>query len=243
MPTESVSRPQLLTAYLGRIPYANAWDLQRQVADLRARDLIPDVLLLLEHPPTYTLGRRGKASNILLSASQLREKGIEVFDVDRGGDVTYHGPGQIVGYPIMRLDLQRPDIIKYVRMLEEVLIRSLAEFEIVAGRIEGLSGVWVANAKVAAIGVKFGSVTSHGFALNVHTDMSYFEHIIPCGITDKGVTSIHLLSEDHPSLDQVARTITVHFGEVFQRIEADISALEPASSFSRAGETVVLEHD
>ena len=221
----------IVSAYVGRVPYADAWALQRRLADLRGQDLIPDVLLLLEHPPTYTLGRRGKPSNILLSPGQLDEKGIEVFEVDRGGDVTYHGPGQLVGYPIMRLDLQRPDIIKYVRMLEEALIRSLAGYEITAERIEGLSGVWIGNEKIAAIGVKFGRVTSHGFALNVYTDMTFFEHIIPCGITDKGVTSMHLAGADPGSLGQVAATVIREFGEVFQRVpvEDDIEALADSS--------------
>jgi lipoyl(octanoyl) transferase len=235
---------QLMTAYLGRVTYAKAWDLQRRLADFRGQDLIPDVLMLLEHPPTYTLGRRGKPSNILLTPSELEEKGIEVFEVDRGGDVTYHGPGQLVGYPIMSLDLQRPDIIKYVRMLEEVLIWTLADFGIVAGRIDGLSGVWIGNEKIAAIGVKFGRVTSHGFALNVHTDMTYFEHIIPCGITDKGVTSMHRLRGGCPSLDQVAGRVTHQFGEVFRRdsIAADIETLASALSCgSLTGELTAAE--
>ena len=222
---------QLMAAYLGRVPYAESWDLQKRLAEFRDQDRIPDVLLLLEHPPTYTLGRRGKPSNILLTASELEERGIEVFEVDRGGDVTYHGPGQLVGYPIMRLDLKRPDIIKYVRMLEEVLIRTLANFGVPAGRIEGLSGVWIEDKKVAAVGVKFGRVTSHGFALNVHTDMSYFDGIIPCGITGKGVTSMHLVRGGLISLDQVAHEVTHQFGEVFDRapVEADIGALVSAA--------------
>jgi len=201
---------------LGRVPYDEAWDLQRRLGDLRAREEIPDTLLLLEHPPTYTLGRRGDPANILLSRETLKKLGVAVFDVDRGGDVTYHGPGQLVGYPIMLVE-DRRDLLRYIRNLEEVLMRTLSEFEITAGRIDGLSGVWIGSEKIAAIGVKMGRVTSHGFALNVSTDLSYFEHIIPCGIRGKGVTSMHLRLDHTPSLEEVASMTAHHFGHVFGR--------------------------
>lgn len=214
--------------WLGRVEYEAAWDLQRRLSGSRAAGEIADTLLLLEHPPTYTLGRTGKESNLLLSRDDLAGLGAAVFHVDRGGDVTYHGPGQLVGYPIMLIE-DRHDLLGYIRQLEEVIIRTLADFGIKSGRIVGLSGVWIGSEKVAAIGVKMGRVTSHGFALNVSTDMTYFEHIIPCGIGDKGVTSVakQLGSSsgrpgtgaraNPPAVEEVASNLTRHFGQIFNR--------------------------
>lgn len=181
--------PPCRVAFLGRVPYQEAWDLQRSLAVRRAADEIPDTLLLLEHPHTFTIGRTGDPANILIAGDRLAALGAEVFDIDRGGDVTYHGPGQLVGYPIMLVE-DRRDLLRYIRGLEETIILALADFDILAGRIPGLSGVWIGDDKLAAIGVKMGRVTSHGFALNVTTDLSYFGHIVPCGIRDRGVTSM-----------------------------------------------------
>jgi lipoyl(octanoyl) transferase len=186
---EALARRVCRVSYLGLTGYQEAWDLQRKLGELRGRDEIPDTLLLLEHSHTYTLGRTADPANLLLGAAELKARGAEVFHIDRGGDVTYHGPGQLVGYPIMLVE-DRRDLLRYIRNLEETIILTLADFEIVSGRIEGLSGVWIGDKKIAAIGVKMGRVTSHGFALNVTTDLSYFSHIVPCGIRDKGVTSM-----------------------------------------------------
>jgi len=177
---------------LGLVPYAEALELQnRLVAQRRAGD-IPDTLLLLEHPHVITLGTSAHRDNILIDDEQGRLLGIDVFETGRGGDVTYHGPGQLVGYPILDLKPDRCDLHRYVRDLEEVLIRALASFGIGAGRKEGLTGVWVGDEKIAAIGVRVSSgwITSHGFALNVNTDLSFFGSIVPCGITQYGVTSM-----------------------------------------------------
>ncbi len=218
MTTEIRVPPSYDVRFMGTVAYRDAWDLQRELGARRADDLIPDTLLLLEHPHTYTLGRRGDPANILLSPGQLERLGVEVIESDRGGDVTYHGPGQLVGYPIMLVE-DRRDLLRYVRNLEEVLIRTLRDLGIASGRIDGLSGVWIGDEKIAAIGVKMGRVTSHGFALNVTTDLSYFGYIIPCGIRDKGVTSMRrFLGDDRPcSPIEVAARVAWRFGEVFDR--------------------------
>lgn len=165
------------------------------MAEGRRLNRVGDTLLLLEHPHTYTLGRRGNPENILLPPEELQRRGIAVHRVDRGGDVTYHGPGQLVGYPILRLPPDRLDYVGYIRLLEEALLRTVRRLGVTARLIDGYSGVWVGDDKVCAVGVKVDShgITSHGFALNVNVDRSYFEHIIPCGIPDKGVTSLDIL--------------------------------------------------
>ena len=189
---------------LGRLEYAAAWQLQRELAAARGADQIPDTLLWVEHPHTYTLGSAGDERNILFDAAELATRGITVHRADRGGDVTYHGPGQIVGYPLLKLDASgeglHADVVAYVRALESVIIRAMARFDIDAGRYPGLTGVWVGlgddeprdPAKIAAIGVRITTrrVTMHGFALNVAPDLEYFRGIIPCGIPDKPVTSL-----------------------------------------------------
>lgn len=219
---DALPHPLCLYFNLGIVRYHEAWDLQRSLAQQRASDLIPDTLLLLEHPHTYTLGRTGKREHLLIGPKDLQALGALVVDSDRGGDITYHGPGQLVGYPIM-LVTDRRDLLRYIRNLEETVIRALADLGVSGGRIVGLSGVWVGNRKICAIGVKMGRVTTHGFALNVTTDLSYFGHIVPCGIRDKGVTSIE---EQRPELaarspeDLITITTTLiakHFGEVFER--------------------------
>jgi len=181
---------------LGPIDYQAALDLQRELVEERKRGEIGDQLLLLQHPDVITLGvrTRNDRSHILESDASLAAQGVKVFETGRGGDVTYHGPGQLVGYPIFDLKPDRCDVHRYVRDLEEVLIRSVAEFGITAGRVAGLTGIWVGQEKLAAIGVRISRwVTSHGFALNVNTDLSKFGLIVPCGITDKGVTSMQRL--------------------------------------------------
>lgn len=182
-------------------------------------------LLLLEHPHVFTLGRGADANNILADQDQLQSNSVEVHETGRGGDVTYHGPGQLVGYPIINLKPDRCDVHRYVRDLEEVLIRTIADYGIEGGRIEGLTGVWVGHEKIAAIGVRIARwITSHGFALNVNTDLKFFQMIVPCGITDKGVTSISRLLGHDVDQREVAARAAAHFGEVFDReIVAEIS--------------------
>lgn len=212
---------------LGVVDYQEAWDLQRQLATLRDLNQIPDTLLLLEHPHTYTLGRTGKREHLLAGPEALEAIGATAIDTDRGGDITYHGPGQLVGYPIMLVN-DRRDLLQYIRKLEESIIRALNDLGIQSGRISGLTGVWVGEKKIAAIGVKMGRVSTHGFALNVTTDLTYFGHIIPCGIRDKGVTSIEEQvagpgragssdSLDRRLMEQMVDLLVKHFGKVFER--------------------------
>jgi lipoyl(octanoyl) transferase len=236
---------------LGQLNYEEGLRLQRKLVDLRKADEIDDVLLLLEHSPVITLGRNAKAANVLASTDALAARGVEVFECDRGGDVTFHGPGQLVAYPIFDLrghDLRPLDgdlrsqkfadrsvratlahssrktlgAVDYVRRLEEVLIRTCSDFGIASKRVSGLTGVWTAGhhttseAKIAAIGVHISrSVTSHGFALNVNTDLSYFDLIVPCGITAKPVTSMQKELGLELDLNEVAQAVSRNFGSVF----------------------------
>src|SRR6266403_6168740 len=175
---------------LGRIPYAEAWELQKRVVAARKANAIEDVLLFCEHPHVITLGRSGNRANLLASENVLHQKGVEFFETTRGGDITYHGPGQIVGYPILNLGAIRRDVVWYVRMLEEAMIQATAELGVAAKRVAGKTGIWVGNGgaeeKLAAIGVHISRwVTSHGFAYNVATDLRYFDLIVPCGIADR----------------------------------------------------------
>ena len=202
---------------LGVVPYAEALELQRSLVDDRRAGRVGDTLLLLEHPHVITLGVRGGRSHVLASAEALAARGVEVQETGRGGDVTYHGPGQIVGYPILDLNPDRRDVHQYVRDLEEVLIRTAADFGIAAGRVSGLTGVWVGDEKLAAIGVRIARwITSHGFALNVTTDLDYFSLIVPCGIADRGVTSMSRLLGRPVELDKVQQSIANQFSNVFQ---------------------------
>jgi lipoyl(octanoyl) transferase len=203
---------------LGRVPYPDALALQRSLVEDRRADRIGDTLLLAEHPHVLTLGVRGDGgrAHILATADALAERGIEVHETGRGGDITYHGPGQIVGYPIIDLNPGRRDVHRYVRDLETLLIRTLADYGIEAGRVEGLTGVWVGNEKVAAIGVRIARwVTSHGFALNVNTQLDHFNLIVPCGIADRGVTSMARLLGRSVETADVENRIIEHFGNVF----------------------------
>ena len=216
---------------LGLMPYGAALDLQRTLVEQRRAGAIGDQLLLVEHPHVLTLGVRGDGgrTHILASDEDLAARDITVFEAGRGGDVTYHGPGQIVGYPIFDLNPDRRDVHKYVRDIEEVLIRVAADFGIQAGRVAGLTGVWVGDEKMAAIGIRISRwITSHGFALNHTTDLSQFELIVPCGISDKGVTSLQKLGCAASRADVEAR-IVWHFGNVFQREVVDAPALASAT--------------
>lgn len=211
---------------LGRTGYGEAFELQRRLVEERKRGAIPDQFLLVEHPHVLTLGRNGHRENLLVGADVLRARGVAFYETDRGGDITYHGPGQIVGYPILDLREWKRDVVAYVRGLEQVLIDALAEFGISGGRVQGATGVWVEDRKIAAIGVHLSRwVTSHGFALNVDTDLSYFRLIVPCGLT-KPVTSMHAegVRAQRP---EVAAAIRRHFAERFE-VEITETELEKA---------------
>lgn len=214
---------------LGVVSYQDGLDLQASLVEERKQDRIPDQLLLLEHPPVITLGVRSRndRTHVLATEASLASHGVELFETGRGGDVTYHGPGQLVGYPIISLR-ERRDVHRYVRDVEEVLIRAAAEFGISADRVAGLTGVWVGREKLAAIGVRISRwITSHGFALNVNTDLSHFELIVPCGIADRGVTSMQrLLGRSIPMVD-VEGAVVRAFADVFGLSPADVRTASP----------------
>jgi lipoyl(octanoyl) transferase len=206
---------------LGRVPYGEALELQNRLAG----EYEGDRLLLLEHPHIYTLGSSAKDEHLLMPPEERKRLGIEVYKADRGGDITYHGPGQLVGYPIIQLgrDTLRADFVGYIRNLEQVIIATLADYGVAAHLIKGLTGVWVdtpqGDAKIAALGVRINvrGVTKHGFALNLNTDLGYFDGIIPCGIRDKGVTSLAALLGAPVDEAQAARWLIGHFGAIFER--------------------------
>ena len=203
---------------LGLVPYADALALQKDLVEERRHGRIGDVLLLVEHPHVLTLGVRGDGgrSHILAPEETLALCGVDVHETGRGGDITYHGPGQIVGYPIIDLNPDRRDVHRYVRDLEEVLIRVAADYGLTGERVEGLTGVWVGGEKVAAIGVRIARwITSHGFALNVTTDLDYFKLIVPCGIADRGVTSLSKILGRPVDRGEVEDLIVQRFSEVF----------------------------
>ncbi len=217
-----------------RLDYQAAWDLQKELFERRLAGDIEDTLLLTEHPHTYTLGKSGQEENLVADEFALKRQGIEVFRIDRGGDITYHGPGQIVGYPILDLHHHYLDVHRFLRDLEEVIIQTLAEYRINAGRVEDLTGVWVDGAKVAAIGVKVTRwITMHGFAFNVNTDLSYFENIVPCGITDKPVTSMEKLFGKKVDYSEVQDKVCAKFEQVFgiELSERSVEDLIPARQF------------
>ncbi len=209
-------RCQLRNLHL--ITYENAMALQEKLVEMRQREEIDDQLLLLEHPPVITLGRGGDAANLLASSEALRREGVRFFETTRGGDITYHGPGQLVGYPIIHLGEGRRDVRRYVTAIEEVLIRTVAEYGIAAARVDGRRGIWVGNEKIAAIGVRIARwVTSHGFALNVSTNLEHFRLITPCGLHGTGVTSISRLAGRAVPVDEVRAVAAAKFAEVFER--------------------------
>lgn len=201
---------------LGRLEYSDAYRLQEQLRARRRAGEVGDLLLLVEHDPVITLGRRARREHLLADPESLARQGITVQETNRGGDITYHGPGQLVGYPILDLQALRQSVHGYVRHLEEVLIRTVADFGVSAGRLEGLTGVWVGTRKIAAIGVAIRHwVTMHGFALNVAPCLEHFGLIIPCGIADKGVTSLTQILGRPVALEEVRPGLIQHFGEVF----------------------------
>ncbi len=217
--------------------YGPAWELQRELVARRKAGEISDRLLFVEHPHVVSMGRNAREQNILASPEMLAQKGIECWETDRGGDVTYHGPGQIVCYPIFDLTEWKRDVLAYVRALEQVMIDAVAEFGISAGRVTGATGVWVAGEKLGAIGVHLSRwVTSHGFALNVSTDLDYFGYIIPCGLT-KPVTSMRRLLGEAPPVSDVKRALVGRFGDVFgaAMTERPIAAGDDSVDPQRAG--------
>jgi lipoyl(octanoyl) transferase len=220
------------------VTYENGLKLQQKLADMRQRDEIADQLLLLEHPPVITLGRGGDASNLLVSPDILRDERVRFYETTRGGDITYHGPGQIVGYPILHLGEGRRDVRKYVTALEEVLIRTVASYGITATREDGKRGIWVGNNKIAAIGVRIAKwVTSHGWALNVNTNLEHFRLITPCGLRGTGVTSIAQETGRTVPLEEVRAVLAGKFSEVFER------DLVPREESLRLVKVVVRDRD
>jgi lipoyl(octanoyl) transferase len=201
------------------VTYENGMHLQQKLVEMRQREEIPDQLLLLEHPPVITLGRGGDTANLLATPQSLAAQGVRFYETTRGGDITYHGPGQIVGYPILHLGEGKRDVRKYVFQLEEVLIRTVAEYGITAERLEGKRGIWVGSNKIAAIGVRIARwVTSHGWALNVNTNLEHFRLITPCGLRGTGVTSISREVGRTVSMDEVREILAAKFAQVFERV-------------------------
>jgi lipoyl(octanoyl) transferase len=200
------------------VTYENGMKLQQKLVEMRQREEIPDQLLLLEHPPVITLGRGGDSTNLLVTPDLLATHGVRFYETTRGGDITYHGPGQIVGYPILHLGEGNRDVRKYVTKLEEVLIRTVAEYGITAARAEGKRGIWVGNDKIAAIGVRIARwVTSHGWALNVNTNLDHFRLITPCGLRGTGVTSIERETGRRVPIGEVREVLAAKFAEIFER--------------------------
>jgi lipoyl(octanoyl) transferase len=220
---------QCLVLRRGLTDYLEGWEMQRHAVAAVGEGRSPHVLILLQHPPTYTLGVRGKSEHLLASEEALARLGARVYRVDRGGDVTFHGPGQVVGYPIFRLDAWGEGPLWYVRRLEAALIDALAALGIAAGRVEGRPGVWAGAAKVAAIGVRVSrGVTSHGFALNVSPDLSYFAHIVPCGLADATVTSVERLLGRPVPLREVEDLVIDSLGRVFGLEMVETEGGQPA---------------
>ena len=244
--------------HLGRVDYSTALDLQKQLVEARHESRIGNTLLLLEHPPVVTLGRNSSRANILASDEYLAYRGVEIHEINRGGDVTYHGPGQLVGYPILDLrsftiGAKRIGAVDYVRFLEEALIRALGDFAVPAQRIAGRTGVWttpggaipkktIPEKKIAAIGVHISrGITSHGFALNVTTDLRDFDLIVPCGISDRAVTSLELEVPDgstSPTVENAINSVARHFGRVFEHqvlwLDPGELGLDPAPALHTA---------
>jgi lipoyl(octanoyl) transferase len=229
---------------LGVVTYENGMRMQQKLVEMRQRDALEDQLLLLEHSAVITLGRGGDAGNLLATPETLRAAGIRFFETTRGGDITYHGPGQVVGYPILHLGEGARDIRRYVTRLEEVLIRTVADFGITATREEGKRGIWVGNDKIAAVGVRIARwVTSHGFALNVNTNLDHFQLITPCGLAGSGVTSIARLIGHEVDLSEVETVLLGHFSSVFHRDMVSVDAtIRVVKVVVHDGEQVLLFH-
>lgn len=213
------------------IEYDKAWELQKDVFKLRTSNEIEDILFLLEHPHTYTLGKTAERKNLISNETFLNKYGIKIYDIDRGGDITYHGPGQIVGYPIIKLSNWKEDTHLYLRNLEQVIIDVCADYGLQTNRIEGLTGVWIDDRKIAAIGIKVSRwVTMHGFAFNINTDLNLFDGIIPCGITDKKVTSLQKELGSEVDIQKVKQKIVNKFKEAFDYDEYKV-VLKDAFTF------------
>ncbi|HIM78965.1 MAG TPA: lipoyl(octanoyl) transferase LipB [Dehalococcoidia bacterium] len=213
---------------LGTVEYHRAWELQLELAAKVHDGAQPNTLLLLEHSPVYTKGRLSKPEHILLSDEELRQKGIGVYEADRGGQVTFHGPGQLVAYPVVDLR-EWGGPVKYVRTLERIIVDSLADFKITAETIDGITGVWVDGAKIAAIGVKISrGVAYHGFAINVTTDLSYYSHIVPCGIADRPVTSMAKVLGEDVDMGMAQYSLAYQFGKGmgFRMVEAELEPIQ-----------------
>ena len=213
---------------LGTVEYHRAWELQVELAAKVHDGAQPNTLLLLEHSPVYTKGRLSKPEHILLSDEELRQKGIGVYEADRGGQVTFHGPGQLVAYPVVDLR-EWGGPVKYVRTLERIIVDSLADFKITAETIDGITGVWVDGAKIAAIGVKISrGVAYHGFAINVTTDLSYYSHIVPCGIADRPVTSMAKVLGEDVDMGMAQYSLAYQFGKGmgFRMVEAELEPIQ-----------------
>ena len=201
---------------LGLVDYKEAWDLQKKIFELRRGNQIPDTFFMLQHPHTYTLGKVADKSNLLSSEEQLKDAGVSVYEIDRGGDITYHGPGQIVGYPIISLSGWKEDTHLYLRSLEEVIIQTLSSYGIESERNPKYTGVWIGDRKIAAIGIKVSRwITMHGFAFNINTDLSFFNGIIPCGIKEKEVTSLQKELGREIDIEEVKNILLEKFTEVF----------------------------
>jgi lipoyl(octanoyl) transferase len=234
-----------LNVGLGRIGYAQAYALQKRIVAARKAEAIEDVFLLCEHPHVITQGRNGKGEHLLVGEHVLRQKGVEFYETSRGGDITYHGPGQIVGYPILNLAEIRRDVVWYVRMLEEAMIRATAEFGVIAKRVGGKTGIWVESAsseeKLGAIGVHVSRwVTSHGFAYNVSTDLRFFDLIVPCGIADRKATSLEKLLGRTVKESEVAPRLAKHLGELFGLEVKETSKKELLEQLEHAEHSVVV---
>ena len=224
--------PLCQIACLGTIEYQRAWDLQVDLAAKVHDRVQPNTLLLLQHPPVYTRGRLSHADHILLTSEQLQQQGISVYETDRGGQVTFHGPGQLVAYPVVDLR-EWGGPVKYVRTLEQVIIDTLADFGLTAGTLDGITGVWSGEAKIAAIGVKISrGVAYHGFAINVTTDLSYYDYIVPCGITDRPVTSITQVLGEAVDIEAVQYSLAYHLGKAmgFGMVEAEVAVVMPSAT-------------
>lgn len=221
-----MAQPTCHVVSLGVVEYEEAWRLQRALVDAVKSAQTANTLLLLQHPHVYTLGRRGDREHVLLNDAELESRGIALYEADRGGQVTYHGPGQLVAYPIVDLRPWGSGPLRYVRALESAMLATLAQFDILGGVVDGRTGVWVEDKKIGAIGVKIsGGVAYHGLALNVAPDLSYFQHIIPCGITDAGVTSMEQLLGRTVDIETVAYGLTYHLGR-----ELELKMTEQSSS-------------
>ncbi|GBD87335.1 octanoyltransferase [bacterium BMS3Abin03] len=206
-----------LTYYnLGTIDYKEAWNLQKRIFEQRYKNEVDDTLLLLEHSHTYTLGKTADKKNLVGTDEYLKKNNVSVYNIDRGGDITYHGPGQVVGYPVINLNNWERDTHKYLRALEEVIIKTCEDYNLKTGRVPKFTGVWIDDRKIAAIGIKVSRwITMHGFAFNVNTDLEFFNGIIPCGIKDKAVTSLQKELGKEINLNEVKEKLVFHFKELF----------------------------